>query len=177
MSDDSQNLGLIKSGIGLYALIFALILVDLVSDYQEGIEWSHVLVELLVLLVAIVGLSLLIYNHYQATQQVVQHLQHDLQRSQQQAAQWQAESRVLIQGLASKIQAQFKQWQLTKAESEIGFLLLKGFSHQEIANLRQASERTVREQARSLYKKAGLASRTELSAFFLEDLLIVDESD
>ncbi|MGH8566704.1 MAG: hypothetical protein ACREXU_01485 [Gammaproteobacteria bacterium] len=30
---------------------------------------------------------------------------------------------------------------------------------------------TVREQARSIYSKAGLTGRTALSAFFLEDLL------
>jgi DNA-binding NarL/FixJ family response regulator len=63
-------------------------------------------------------------------------------------------------------------WQLTPAESEIGLLLLKGFSHQEIANLRTVSERTVREQARALYSKAGLTGSTALSAFCIEDLLL-----
>ena len=33
------------------------------------------------------------------------------------------------------------------------------------------SERTGREQARSIYSKAGLTGRSALSAFFLEDLL------
>jgi len=33
------------------------------------------------------------------------------------------------------------------------------------------SKTTVRQQARSLYGKAGLAGRHELAAFFLEDLL------
>jgi len=33
------------------------------------------------------------------------------------------------------------------------------------------SERTVREQARSVYAKSGLTGRASLSAFFLEDLL------
>lgn len=177
MSDDSQDLSLVKKGIIFYAVIFILILLDLVSDYQEGIEWSHVLVELLVLLVAVIGLSMLGYAYYQAAQNTVKHLKQDLQYSQQQAQKWQDESRSLVQGLAKKIQVQFAEWQLTQAESEIGFLLLKGFSHQEIANLRQASERTVREQARSLYKKAGLSSRTGLSAFFLEDLLLLVEKD
>jgi hypothetical protein len=49
-------------------------------------------------------------------------------------------------------------------------LLIKGLSHKEIATLRAVSERTVREQARSIYSKAG-SSRTALSAFFLADLL------
>jgi DNA-binding NarL/FixJ family response regulator len=53
-----------------------------------------------------------------------------------------------------------------------GLLLLKGFSHREIAELRETSERTVREQARALYRKASLKGRASLSAYFLEDLLV-----
>ena len=34
------------------------------------------------------------------------------------------------------------------------------------------SERTVRQHAVSVYRKSGLAGRAELSAFFLEDLLL-----
>lgn len=37
--------------------------------------------------------------------------------------------------------------------------------------MRRTSERTVRQQALSVYRKAKLAGRAELSAFFLEDLL------
>ena len=46
-----------------------------------------------------------------------------------------------------------------------------GLSLKVIADLRQTSERTVREQSRALYRKAGLSGRSALSAFFLEDLL------
>jgi DNA-binding NarL/FixJ family response regulator len=51
-------------------------------------------------------------------------------------------------------------------------LLLKGLSHKEIAAVRSTSERTIREQARAVYRKAGLPGRSALSAFFLEDLLL-----
>ena len=70
------------------------------------------------------------------------------------------------------IDRQFRRWKLTPAEAEVAMLLLKGLSHKETAGVRGTSERTVREQARSLYKKGGLAGRSELSAFFLEDLLV-----
>ncbi len=53
----------------------------------------------------------------------------------------------------------------------MGLLLLKGLSHQEVADVRNVSERTVRQQARSLYRKAGLTGRADLAAYFLEDLL------
>jgi len=50
-------------------------------------------------------------------------------------------------------------------------LLLKGLGHREVAQVRGTSERTARQQALSIYRKAGLSGRAELSAFFLEDLL------
>lgn len=53
----------------------------------------------------------------------------------------------------------------------MALLLLKGLSNKEIAAVRAASERTVREQARSIYSKTELTGRAALSAFFLEDLL------
>ena len=54
-------------------------------------------------------------------------------------------------------------------------MLLKGYSHKEIATFRETSERTAREQARAVYRKAGLSGRASLAAFFLEDLLLPHE--
>ena len=69
------------------------------------------------------------------------------------------------------IDRQFVAWSLSPAEREIASLLLKGLSHKEIATLRQVSEATVRQQARGVYRKAGVDGRHELAAFFLEGLL------
>jgi DNA-binding CsgD family transcriptional regulator len=78
----------------------------------------------------------------------------------------------LLRGLGEEIDAQLGRWGLSPAESETVLLLLKGYGHKEIARLLGKSERTVRQQAASAYKKSGLAGRAELSAFFLEDLLL-----
>jgi hypothetical protein len=48
----------------------------------------------------------------------------------------------------------------------------KGYGHKEIAALQRKSERTVRQHAVAVYRKSGLSGRAELSAFFLEDLLL-----
>ena len=76
-----------------------------------------------------------------------------------------------ICGLGREIMKQFEQWALTTAEAEVGMLLLKGLRHGEIATLRGTSEATVRQQARSIYLKSGLAGKSAFSAYFLEDLL------
>lgn len=167
-----DNQRLIKISMVLYGVIFALIALDIMSDYGDGIEWSHLISEMMVLMIAVIGVGLFWYKYYQSTQFTLKTLQTNLAAAHQEAQRWRDESRDLIAGLGVEIQKQFTRWALSNAESEVGLLLLKGFSHQEIANIRSSSERTVREQARALYKKAGISGRSSLSAFFLEDLLL-----
>ena len=50
-------------------------------------------------------------------------------------------------------------------------MMLKGLSFREIAELRETREKTVRQQASSVYRKSGVTSRNELAAWFFEDLL------
>lgn len=82
-----------------------------------------------------------------------------------------AETQDLLRGLSDQIDRQFEKWSLTAAEREIALLMLKGLRHKEIASVRGTSERTVRQQALTIYRKAGLEGRADLTAFFLEDLL------
>lgn len=85
---------------------------------------------------------------------------------------WRRKSSKLLRGLGEEISRQFAEWGLTPAEREVALLLLKGFGHKQIAALLGRSERTVRQQAVAAYRKSGLSGRAELSAFFLEDLLL-----
>jgi DNA-binding CsgD family transcriptional regulator len=85
---------------------------------------------------------------------------------------WRARANRLLRGLGEEIDAQFTRWSLTPAEKEVALLLLKGLGHKEAALLLGRSERTVRQHAVAVYRKAGLTGRAELSAFFLEDLLL-----
>jgi DNA-binding CsgD family transcriptional regulator len=82
----------------------------------------------------------------------------------------------MLEGLGVEIDRQFRTWGLTAAEREVGLLLVKGYSHKEIATLTRRSERTARQHAGAVYRKAGLAGRAELAAFFLEDLLLPEET-
>ncbi len=45
-------------------------------------------------------------------------------------------------------------------------------SLKEVAEIRGTVEKTARAQSMSIYSKAGLSGRSELAAFFLEDLLL-----
>jgi len=80
-------------------------------------------------------------------------------------------------GLAAALDDQFERWNLSPAEKEVALLLLKGLSHKEIAEIRSVTEATARQQARAVYKKAGLSGRHDLAAFFLEDLMLPIEAE
>jgi len=73
--------------------------------------------------------------------------------------------------MARVIQRQFDDWGLTQTEKEVAMLLLKGLSFKEIAVVRDTLEKTVRQQASSIYRKSGLGGRHAFSAWFIEDLL------
>lgn len=157
--------------IGVLAVAFVLIGVDAAVDYRSGTPWSHLLVELLVMLGAVVGIVAL-WRRFAEARTEAAGLAHDLDRARQEAAKWRSEASTFLAGLGEAIDRQFERWSLTRAEREVALLLLKGLSHHDVARVRKTSERTVRQQARSVYAKAGLGGRSELSAFFLEDLLL-----
>ena len=79
--------------------------------------------------------------------------------------------------LGRHVEQCFQNWQLTAAEQEIAWLLLKGFSFAEIAGLRDVKEKTLRQQATSIYAKAKVSGRSELAATFLEDVLVTNFAD
>ena len=167
MSDDLREGRARIVIVALFGLIAALIAWDLVTDYQEGVDSRHLAVELVVLILAASGVVLLWKRVGSARAQ--------LATAREQAEQWRALNQEIIQGLGNAIKKQFDCWNLAPAESEVALMLLKGYSHKEIATFRETSERTAREQARAVYRKAGLSGRASLAAFFLEDLLLPHE--
>ena len=168
MSDDIRDQRPVSAVIVLLLIIAGLITWDLALDYGEGADWRHVAIEFTVLLAATAGVVLL-WGRLARTRS-------DLAAARDQAEAWRRQNRELVRGLGVAIENQFAEWGLTRAESEVGLLLLKGLSHKEIAAVRATSERTIREQARAVYRKSGLSGRSALSAFFLEDLLLPDET-
>ena len=76
-----------------------------------------------------------------------------------------------LNSVSKHIENEFAGWGLTTAEKEIALMLLKGLTFKEIAEIRCKSERTVRQQAGAIYSKSGLANRSDLSAYFLEDFM------
>lgn len=170
MSDSSRQQRLPLMLAGIFGLIFALVAWDLGSDYSEGVDAVHVAIESLVLALSGAAMLWLVLRTVRQRRRLGD-LEGNLDRARRESMRWRERYHDTIRGLSMAISEQFERWALTEAEAEIAMLMLKGLGLKEIADIRGTGERTVREQARSVYRKAGVANRSALSAFFLEDLL------
>lgn len=148
--------------------VVLLIAVDLIVDSIEGVHPIHLVLEVAAM-IAVGAVTVAIFRRIERR---IGLLSRHLSTSRVEAARWRGEAEQALRGLGEAIDAQFERWQLSPAEREVGLLLLKGLSLKEVASARATGERTARDQARAIYRKSGLAGRSELSAFFLEDLLL-----
>jgi len=163
-----RRLGL---GLALFVAIAILIALDLVGDRATGADREHLFLEGLVMTLAVAGVAAL-WRGRRVAQARAERLGVDLDAARQEAIRYRHEAQEALAGLGEAIDRQFARWHLTPAEREVGLLLLKGLSHREVADVRATTEPTVRQQALVVYRKSGLRNRSELSAFFLEDLLL-----
>lgn len=76
--------------------------------------------------------------------------------------------------LLAVMRSEFAEWGLSTSESEVALLLIKGLSMREISEAREVKEKTIRQQATSVYAKSGCAGRHELVARFIEDLMSIN---
>jgi len=155
----------------VFTLIAMLVGWDLLSDQDAGVDTLHLVIESLVLLIAAGSGLFLLLRDWQHRRRLGE-LASQIEKTRADSARWRTRYQDTISGLSQAIQAQFTDWKLSAAEAEIALLILKGLQLGEIASLRDTSERTVRDQARAVYRKSGLANRASLSAYFLEDLLL-----
>ncbi len=123
----------------------------------DGVTIAEVLLEILefaLTLVAIGGIVLL-FQRFQRNQDERLELMRDLEMARAEGVVWRSQARSYVVGLAVAIETKFESRTMTDAEREVGLLMLKGFSHKEIAAPRGTTEATVRQQARAIYQKAG----------------------
>jgi DNA-binding CsgD family transcriptional regulator len=160
-----------RTSIGIFAFIALLMAVDAVIDYRQSGSFFAQTFEMLVFVSALAGIAVHGWQLASARSRS-ERLDRELAETRADAQRWSREAQDVLNGLGAAIDRQFDKWGLTPAERDVALLQLKGLRHRQIAELRETSERTVRQQALAVYRKAGLTGRTDLAAFFLEDLLL-----
>jgi DNA-binding CsgD family transcriptional regulator len=156
--------------VGLFTLITFFVGADMAADLADGVGLVHFGIETVALalcLAGVVGTGITLKNAVVRARS----LEEDLQGARADLARSREQARELAGGLGGVIDQQFDRWALSGAQREVALLVLKGFSYKEIADLRETTERTVRNQAQAIYRKGGLSNRAEIAAFFIEDLL------
>jgi DNA-binding CsgD family transcriptional regulator len=145
--------------------------VDLALD-RPATPWSlHVLFEVGTLLLSLAAVGYL-WLGWRDAGRALEQTRRELDARGSERDRWRSRAEKLLLGLGAEIDRQLRAWGLTPVERETALLLLKGYGHKEIAALQGKSERTVRQHAVAVYRKSGLSGRAELSAFFLEDMLL-----
>ncbi len=156
--------------IGLLLLISIAGLIDVISDYSQNVSTSHLLFESALILLSLAGTIFLVIEifRHRRNNQV---LEGRLEVAKMDLLVTRSRLKQAGEAYRQLIYDQLKAWEVSDSEREVAMLLLKGLSFKEIAEIRQTQEKTVRQQASALYKKAGVAGRHEFSAYFFEDLL------
>jgi DNA-binding CsgD family transcriptional regulator len=154
----------------IFLVMMILSAVDLVLDMEEGINFVHALHEGGIVVVSFIALSWVLLDIRQQAMEIESLRQElsSIQKPKHAPEKYILDART---SLGNVINQQFDDWQLTNSEKEVGRLLLKGLSLKEIAVIRNTLEKTVRQQASAIYKKADLSGRHAFSAWFLEDIL------
>lgn len=143
--------------------------VDLVLDAPADWLSAHVAYEVLLIAGALAA-SIWLWRGWRRAAESAATLRRSLAERQSERDAWQARARQALEGLGRAVHDQFVGWGLTPAEREVALRLLQGHGHKQIAAATGRSERTVRQHAVAVYRKAGLGGRAELAAFFLADL-------
>ena len=148
--------------------------IDLVMDQPQRWLSFHVVFETLMIAGAMV-MAATLWLRWWHSEHTAAALRASLETQGAERDEWRATAQHALEGLGRAIDAQFMAWHLTPTEREVALMLLKGYGHKQIAALTGRSERTVRQHAGVIYEKAGLGGRAELSAFFLQDLILPGE--
>ena len=159
----------------LAVLVLAVVVIgnlgDVFYDYRKGASVTHILMELSIAIISfalIAALTVGIWRQSRSNTRLKAELASISETNDQTLPPALANAR---HELALVLKEQFETWNLTLTEREVAMLLLKGLSFKEIASVRSTMEKTVRQQASAIYKKANVSGRHAFSAWFIEDLL------
>lgn len=154
--------------------IFALVVVDITVEILRESSFLEVFSKLL-LQTGILGLiaytTHLVWMKFAQQQIEKKIIEQNLAEAKQEAKVWEMRSKEFTKEFRQYIQSEFTNWQLSKSEKEIALLILQGKSSKEMAKFRFTSERTIRNQCRSIYEKSSFSGKNEFMAYFLERII------
>lgn len=156
--------------IAVLALVGVATLIDIAFDLYYGSTLAHISIELVLVMLSVSGVLWLV-QHLHMQNRALEQIKREIAEEKEKRPEAPAEGQEARRTLSEIMRQQFQSWQLTGGEQEVAILLLKGLSFKEIAGVRETHEKTVRQQASSIYRKAGVSGRHAFAAWFIEDFL------
>jgi len=157
--------------MSLLVMVVGLNIVDIYHDYHAGTGTFHLLIEFILVVTSFTLIAILSFGIWQQSRSNRQLKRELASLAGKQAGELPPKVQAARHSLALVAQEQFEQWNLTQTEREVAMLLLKGLSFKEMAAVRDTAEKTIRQQASAIYRKAGVNGRHAFSAWFIEDIL------
>ena len=173
----SNGLVLALIFVNLYDVVYHLVTEKVLSVHQ---------ISEAAIITAITGLAvfLLVRHHFElkeaGRQLSLVRAQFDEARQEAEATalelqRYRRENKSSFDELRQAMQSQFLRWHFSNEEQRAARLIIQGLSFREIAARLGKSEKTIRNQSLSIYEKSGMTGRNDLAAFFLLDILDIDE--
>ena len=153
--------------LSLFAIFFV---IDIYFDVKSGTPLMHIWHEIALFILAAGAITWQVFVILKNKIHISQ-LNSELLDTKKSYQEWKQKTHTSALEIRQLIDSEFTTWQLSHSEKDVALLLIKGLSMKEIAAIRTTHEKTVRQQATTIYKKSGLSGRQELAAFFLEDIL------
>lgn len=129
--------------------------IDIIREYSSGETLTHLTFELFVFILASAWSFYLWFRWLDAKKLLHQEIAERLKLNNE-YQDWKAKNKDVLSNMTDIIKNQFNLWQLTPAETDVAYLLLKGLPFKEITTVRGGSEKTIRHHALKIYQKSGL---------------------
>jgi DNA-binding CsgD family transcriptional regulator len=161
----------------LLMIIVVLLFLDTWYDLRSGVASIHVYMEFICGLLGLLAIFVIWYRRIVPLEGALRSTEKNRLALEKELEGFRRSIAPYAANIRQEVERQFTAWGLTMAEKETAYLLLKGLSLKDIAQVRGVSEKTVKQHNLTIYQKSGLSGRAELSAFFLQDLLTAPDRE
>lgn len=172
MQSDIQ-ITLRRIGLVIAAMLFLFTVYDIGHHlHEEGTVTMHSLLEGFFLL----GLAFIILAIRNSADQEFSRAAQELSQMRLELERFREKNEGLMSDYRQAVQDQFERWGFSAGERQVAEKLIQGYAFKEIAAQLDKKEKTVRTQSQALYDKAGMTGRHDLAAFFLQDILNLEDT-
>ncbi|MBL8020781.1 MAG: helix-turn-helix transcriptional regulator [Leptospirales bacterium] len=159
----------------IYSAILVLLMcgeaIDVTNDFiKEGIT-TGVVLDLALFFFVGLGVGYILYQSSRDLQTTHGHLL----QARKDLEDFRNKNKEVLRSMREAILLQFQNWGLSPSETRVAEFLIRGYSTRQMGAMLKKSERTVRNQALAVYRKSGMTGRSDLSAFFLQDIMGEEE--